>query len=90
MPSVTVTTIRPRHFIWDSALQAEGEYTKAIEAYNDYLATSPRDAKMAENGIAGCRHALSTRSVASRYVVKNPNLFNSNRSDFAPFLDPQA
>lgn len=70
------------------ALQAEGEYTKAIEAYNDYLATSPRDAKMAENGIAGCRHALSTRSVVSRYVVKNPKLFNSNRSDFAPFLDP--
>lgn len=73
------------------SLQAEGKYQAAINAYNDYIATSPKDADMAETGIAGCRMGIDIKKNPTRYVVKNAKLFNSRRADFAPmFLDKSA
>lgn len=73
------------------ALQAEGKYQAAIKAYEDYLATSPKDAETANTGIAGCRMGIDIKKNPTRYVVKNAKLFNSRRADFAPmFLDKSA
>lgn len=67
-------------------LQAEGKYSQAIDAYNEYLQKVPGSPK-ALNGISGSRTALE-KLPKTRYVVKNAKLFNSRRSDYAPmFLD---
>ncbi len=70
------------------ALQGEGKYPQAIEAYEKYLAFQP-DNKLATEGVKGCRMAISSgASTKTRYVVKNAKLFNTKRADFAPmFLD---
>lgn len=70
------------------SLQAEGKYKEAIAAYEDFLATSPKAARIAETGIAGCRIGAKAKENPTRYVVKNAKLFNSRRADYSPmFLD---
>jgi peptidoglycan-associated lipoprotein len=72
------------------ALQAEGKYAQAQQAYSDYLAKDATST-VAENGLAGCSMALAQKGKPTRYVVKNAKLFNSRRADYAPmFIDPTA
>lgn len=70
------------------ALQADGKYAQAIDAYSTYLLKNPND-NLAKTGIEGCEKALESKSKkTTRYVVKNAKLFNSRRADFAPmYLD---
>ena len=70
------------------ALQADGKYAQAVDAYETYLTFKPDD-KLAKIGIEGCEHAIESKSKkTTRYVVKNAKLFNSRRADFAPmYLD---
>ncbi|MDE6793225.1 MAG: tetratricopeptide repeat protein, partial [Muribaculaceae bacterium] len=66
------------------ALQGEGQYAKAIEAYQTFLQFSPDNA-LAEEGIKGCRSALAANGErGTRYVVKRFPLFNSPRADYSP------
>lgn len=70
------------------ALQEEGKYTQARDAYQEYLALDP-ESKLAQTGLDGCILALKEKGRKSRYIVKNAKLFNSRRADFAPmFADP--
>lgn len=70
------------------ALQGEGKYKNAIEAYENFLTYVPENA-LAREGIAGCRLALAAKNQPkTRYVVKNAKIFNTKRSDFSPmYLD---
>ncbi len=73
------------------SLQAEGKYQAAINAYEQFLATSPKAVELAETGIAGCRMGIDVKKNPTRYVVKNAKLFNSRRADFSPmFFDKAA
>lgn len=66
------------------ALQADGKYAQAINAYETYLTFNPDD-KLAKIGVEGCEKAIESKSKkTTRYVVKNAKLFNSRRADFAP------
>ena len=49
------------HLYLAQSLQSEGRYRDAINAYQDYLATEPRDAAVAETGIAGCRKGMGRK-----------------------------
>lgn len=76
-------------FYWlGRALQMEGKYQPAIDAYTQFLAFDPDD-QLAKEGIRGCNMAIRAKSAPkSRYKVQNAKLFNSRRADFAPmFLD---
>lgn len=68
------------------SLQAEGRYRDAITAYQEYLATDPKDAATAETGIAGCRKGMGAKATPTRYIVKQAKLFNSRRADFSPMF----
>ncbi len=69
-------------------LQADGKYKEAIAAYEEFLSKSPKAAKIAETGLAGCRIGLKAKENPTRYIVKQAKLFNSRRADFSPmFLD---
>lgn len=70
------------------ALQGEGKYKQAVEAYEKYLSYAPGN-RLAEEGIAGCRLAIAQKEKPkTRYVVKNAKIFNTKRSDFSPmYLD---
>lgn len=70
------------------ALQADGKYPQAIDAYEKFLIFQPDD-KLAAEGVKGCRMAVASKTGAkTRYVVKNAKIFNTKRADFAPmFLD---
>ncbi|MDE6299565.1 MAG: OmpA family protein, partial [Muribaculaceae bacterium] len=70
------------------ALQGDGQYAKAKEAYETFLTFSPGNA-LAIEGIKGCNSALLAKNQPrSRYVVKKSPLFNSPRADYAPmYLD---
>ncbi|MDE5875217.1 MAG: tetratricopeptide repeat protein, partial [Muribaculaceae bacterium] len=70
------------------ALQGDGQYAKAKEAYETFLTFSPGNA-LANEGIKGCNSALLAKNQPrSRYVVKKSPLFNSPRADYAPmYLD---
>ena len=76
------------HLRLAQALQASGKYPQAITEYEKYLEYSPDD-PIAKAGIRGCNIAVSMKDAPkSRYVVKQPKLLNSRRSDFAPmYLD---
>lgn len=66
------------------ALQADGKYAQAINAYNTYLQFKPGD-RLAQEGVRGCEYAIANKEhKTTRYVVKNAKLFNSRRADFAP------
>jgi peptidoglycan-associated lipoprotein len=68
------------------ALQADGKYREAINAYQEYLLTNPKDADVAETGIVGCRKGLDAKNKSTRYIVKQAKLFNSRRADFSPMF----
>lgn len=70
------------------ALQGEGKYRAAIEAYQNFLEYEP-GSSLAREGMTGCRMALAAKEKPkTRYVVKNAKIFNTKRSDFAPmYLD---
>lgn len=76
------------YFYLGKALQADGKYQQAIDAYSKFLEWLPEN-HLAEEGINGCRMAMAAKSKPkTRYVVKNMKLFNSRRADFAPmYLD---
>lgn len=72
------------HLYLGRALQGEGKYRQAIEAYSRYLDFVPDD-NLAEEGIAGCRLAIAAKEKPkTRYVVKNAKIFNTGRADFSP------
>lgn len=64
------------------SLHAEGRYQQAITAYEEYLKLRPDDQK-ALNGLAGAKIGAE-RGPRTRYVVRQPKLFNSRRADYAP------
>ena len=64
------------------SLHAEGRYQQAIKAYEEYLKLRPDD-KKALNGLAGAKIGAE-RGPRTRYVVRQPKLFNSRRADYAP------
>lgn len=66
-------------------LHAEGKYTQAARAYEEYLMLQPNSA-IAHNGLKGARMAEQLKANPTRYVVKNAKLFNSRRADFAPMF----
>lgn len=70
-------------------LHAEGKYAAAVKAYEEYLKYHPDD-KSAADRLAGARMAAA-KSPATRYVVKQPKLFNTRRADYAPMYlsEPQ-
>lgn len=63
-------------------LHADGKFSQAVTAYEEYLAAHPGDVK-ANNGLAGAKMGLD-KSLATRYNVKYSKLFNSRRADYAP------
>lgn len=67
-------------------LHSEGKYAAAVKAYEEYLMRSPGD-KSARNGLEGARMGMEKKG-ATRYVVRQPRLLNSRRSDFAPMYAP--
>lgn len=67
------------------ALQAEGRYKEALEAYAGYLDYRPGD-PVAQEGVRGCRKALEGEK--TRYVVKPAAELNSHRADFSPMYVP--
>lgn len=81
------------------ALQSEGNYKEAIDAFqqfldriNDGADMTPHERvamDMACNGIAGCREALRNKDSRSRYIVKSAKVFNTRRADFAPMYFDQ-
>ena len=78
------------YFLLGKALQAEGKYSEAIEAYDKYLGFSPGNI-LAREGIIGCRMAIGYKEGRpTRYIVKNAKIFNTGRSDFSPmFYGPE-
>lgn len=70
------------------ALQADGKYGPAIDAYTNYLEYQPDDL-LTKEALKGCRMAIAAKQKPkTRYVVKNAKIFNSRRADFAPmYLD---
>ncbi len=70
------------------ALQADGQYKAAMDAYNTFLEYDP-DNQLVKESLKGCRMAiLAKEKPKTRYIVKNAKLFNSRRADFAPmYLD---
>ena len=68
------------------ALQGEGKYSQAIDAYEDFLRYDDKN-ELAIEGIKGCRMAIASQEKrGSRYVVKNAGILNSGRSDFSPMF----
>ncbi len=63
---------------------ASGNYSAAIQAYNDYLQWKPDD-RLALNGLSGARMGAE-RPAPSRYQVRQARLFNSRRSDYSPMF----
>ncbi len=63
-------------------LHADGKYSQAVKAYEDYLALDPNN-KSAQSGILGAKNAMA-KSGSTRYLVKQAKLFNSRRADFSP------
>ena len=83
------------------ALQAEGKYAPAIDAYTRFLDCFPDSVKpkgdesammrLAREGIDGCNMAMAAKQKPkTRYVVKPAKIFNSRRAEFSPmFLDKE-
>lgn len=68
------------------SLHAEGKFPAAVKAYEEYLRYHPDD-ELARTGLSGARKGAS-RDGGTRYVVKNPKIFNSRRADYSPmYLD---
>lgn len=72
------------------ALQAEGKYQQAMDAYTSFLDYDSGN-RLAEEGIRGCRIALASKNMpASRYSVSRVNAFETRRSEFSPMFPPDA
>lgn len=69
-------------------LHADGKYSQAICAYQEYLMQNPRSST-AINGLKGALIADSLRANPNRYIVKSAKLFNSRRSDFSPMFNDE-
>ena len=69
-------------------LHADGKYSQAVRAYQEYLMQNPRSSA-AINGLKGALIADSLRSNTNRYIVKSARLFNSRRSDFSPMFNDE-
>lgn len=69
-------------------LHADGKYSQAIRAYQEYLMQNPRSST-AINGLKGALIADSLRANPNRYIVKSAKLFNSRRSDFSPMFNDE-
>ncbi len=69
---------------------ADGKYGPAIKAYEEHLKYHPDD-NDARTRLAGARLAEQTKGNNTRYIVRQPKLFNSSRSDYAPMYrqEPQ-
>ncbi|MDE6542030.1 MAG: OmpA family protein [Muribaculaceae bacterium] len=63
-------------------LHADGKYAAAIRLYEEHLRYHADDSD-ARARLAGARLALSSKQ-PTRYVVKQPRLFNTRRADYAP------
>lgn len=68
------------------SLHADGKYTPAIKAYEEYLTVDPGN-PIAANGLNGAQKALELKSKRTRHIVKPAKLFNSRRADFAPMFN---
>lgn len=66
-------------------LHAEGKYAQAVKCYEEYLALDP-DNQIAQIGLSGARRAIATKADPTRYVVRQPKLLNSRRSDYCPMF----
>ena len=68
-------------------LHREGEYNKAIDAYNKFLALKPNNS-LAINGIAGAEMSIDWQESRNlnRFIVEPAEIFNSNRSEFIPMF----
>ncbi len=66
-------------------LHREGNYTKAADAYRDFLRLRPGH-PLALNGLHGTELALLWHDTPSRYVVRRMELFHTGRSEFSPML----
>ncbi|MCF0184319.1 MAG: OmpA family protein [Bacteroidaceae bacterium] len=62
-----------------------GEYKRAIENYDAYLALVPDDT-LALNGRLGALHAQIWKDHPTNYTVKKENALNGRRSDYCPML----
>lgn len=69
-------------------LHADGKYSQAIRAYQEYQMQNPRSST-AINGLKGALIADSLRANPNRYIVKSAKLFNSRRSDFSPMFNDE-
>lgn len=67
-------------------LHADGKYTPAIRAYEEYLMQVPGSPE-AMSGLEGARKAQKLKENPTRYIVKNARLFNSRRADFSPMFN---
>lgn len=63
-------------------LHADGKYAAAIRLYEEHLRYHADD-NDARSRLAGARLAANTKQ-PTRYVVKQPRLFNTRRADYAP------
>ncbi len=63
-------------------LHADGKYAAAIRLYEEHLRYHADDSD-ARARLAGARLALNSKQ-PTRYVVKQPRLFNTRRADYAP------
>ncbi len=66
-------------------LHADGKYTQAIKAYEEYLSRAPGNPE-ATLGLKGARMAEEMRKQKSRYIVRQSKLLNSRRADFSPVI----
>lgn len=68
---------------------ADGKYAAAIKNYEEYLTYHPDD-NNARTRLAGARMAAE-KNPPTRYIVRQPKLFNTRRSDYAPMFhsEPQ-
>ncbi len=73
------------YYYLGQALQRDGKYKEAIEAYDTFLEWKPGD-WMATVGKRGCELAPKLKGQNTRYTVKVAKLFNSRRADMTPML----
>lgn len=73
------------YYYLGQALQRDGKYKEAIEAYDTYLEWKPGD-WMATVGKRGCELAPKLKGQNTRYTVKVAKMFNSRRADMTPML----
>lgn len=66
-------------------LHKEGNYAKAVSAYQDYILMDSAN-YMAQVGLMGANNAANNIHKPFKHIVKRMDIFNSNRSEFAPMF----